>query len=159
MSVDSVIEKITNRAGSRDMYYIAPILCFDDISYNLLPDAARNAEVVNQLGVLVDLTLEWLIPSPHSRCAPLKQLSDKLYSERKQGEQPFYPNTEPQIVEIKKQRLHKMNDPKMYEILIKWGIISVLSPEKFHQIFWQEYEERKKHEPENPLLYWQSPES
>ena len=142
MDIGSLIQKIKNRAGSRDLYDVPIGLCSGYISLDALADEAENAGVVNQLGVVVDLTLEYLIAPSHPRYGSLQKFSESLYEKRDVGLRSFYPYQNPRVTEVKKRLMHRLNEPKMYEILMKWDMIAVLSPDKFKQVFTQELERK-----------------
>ncbi len=144
MGAEEIIGKLTDERDRRSILEVPPALDkLDASSYGSLTEQARTAGVVNQLGVIVDLTLKYLICESHPRYRQLEELSEKLYSMRLQGEMPFYKNEPPELVRVKKDRLSKLTEEAEFSILKKWGVISVLSPSKFKQVYGQEHDDRQ----------------
>lgn len=144
MGAEEIIGKLTDERDRRSLLEVPPALDeLDTASYDLLTEQARTAGVVNQLGVIVDLTLRYLMAESHPRYRQLGELSEKLYAIRLQGEMPFYKDEPPELVRVKKDRLSKLTEEAELSILRKWGVISVLSPPKFKQVYEQEHEDRQ----------------
>ncbi|HLF54503.1 MAG TPA: hypothetical protein VI612_02175 [Candidatus Nanoarchaeia archaeon] len=143
MDVGYIINKIMNEEDPRDLFEVPVALGLDDVPIDALPSAAQKAGVVNQLGALVDLTLECIIPLSHPRYAVLRALSATLYPDREPGVQPFYGQEHPDLVRVVERRMETLNDPRVYRILKKWGLTGVIDPIKSKQVYEQEYEDRQ----------------
>lgn len=143
MTVGYIIDKIMNEEDPRDLFEVPVALGLDDIPIDDLPNAAQRAGVVNQLGAMVDLTLECIIPLLHPRYAALRALSATLYPDRKPGVQPFYAGENPAVSRAVERRMETLNDVRAYKILKKWGLTGVLDPAKSKQVYEQEYEDRQ----------------
>lgn len=146
MDIGEVIAKIKDEQDKRSVLEVPPIICSEDWTdrkYQELADLAKKSNSVNQLGVMVDLTLQYVITPMHAKYASLKRLSESLFEMREQKTYPFYPAEDSRITQIKERRLEKMNEPEMVSILRKWNVVAVMSPEKFKQIYEQTHEDRQ----------------
>jgi hypothetical protein len=135
MDSQAVIHRISNEENPRDLYDVPVMLCIDDISFEALTEATKEAKLVNQLGALVDLTLQYLIDSSHPRYENLQHLRENLWQCREQNTSAFYSEKDPRIMAHNKKRTN--------EFLKPWNLICVLSPEKFKQVYTQAYEDRQ----------------
>ncbi len=141
MGVGEIIAKLMNSKDPRDLYEVPLDLC-SGVSVDELAEKALAQNLHSQLGVITDITLTYLIDEQCSVYSSLQRLTQLLHPQES-PEKPFYCDDHPKINEIIKSRLHKMNSPEMCTILKKWGIICVLSPEKFKEVFDRNYEGNK----------------
>ena len=135
MDVGSIIRKIENGNEPRELYDVPIAICSEGAELDVLARGAETYDIVNQLGALVDLTLENILPREHPRYKALQSLSDNLYDRRKEGTQAFYKTGHPDLVLEVEKSMERMNDPETNRILKKWGLVAVLSPDKFKQAY------------------------
>jgi len=143
MDVGEVIRKVRNENEPRDLYDVAVHLCLDEIPLQRLANAAREAGVVNQVGALVDIAITYLLPPDSKKYRLLERLSAQLHGIRKEAAQPFYKGEDSDLSEKVARHMARLNSHEMNELLKKWGLIIVLSPEKFKQVYIQENEDRQ----------------
>lgn len=143
MGVEKLIAKLTNSNNPRELYEIPVDLCMGSVDFHLLGGKAAETDLANQLGLLVDMTLKYLIDEQHTRYLELEQLSARLEL-LKGSERPFYKETAPALGNAIKQRMGDASEQGMPELLKKWKVISILSPSKFKAVYDQEYENRQR---------------
>lgn len=132
---DLIIGKMLDESDScRSVLEVPYELVFRDFQNDDLVERARRRGIVNQLGVIVDLTCAYIVNENNPKYAQLSELSRTLYGFRVDGEMSFY-DEDRVITQVKKSRLEKMTEPSELEILRKWGVIAVLSPSKFKEVY------------------------
>lgn len=143
MDVGSIIRKILNGKAPRELYDV-PVALASDVSLDALADAATDADVVNQLGVLVDITLQGVMPEDHPRYQAVQSLRSKLRLRmaREPEMQAFYKTGHPDVMLQVQRSTERLNTPEMNAILREWGVTTVLTPEKFKQVY-EQYEHRQ----------------
>jgi len=151
MDIGGIIKKLIDRSedSGRSVLYVPFDLLSAESDYSGLVEAVKREGIVNQLGLVVDIVLSQVIDESHPRYASLKGLRDDLYETRAHGESPFYRDEDPVLTEKKKSRLEfnverdSEGRSLEFELLKKWGIIGLLTPSKFKEVFDYEYEDRQ----------------
>src|SRR3989344_2802997 len=102
MDVNQIIKKI--KSEPRELYDVPAMLCLDDVLFSDLISEAKKSSIVNQLGVLVDITLSYVISTEHEKYCDLVRLKDALKCMKNQVSRPFYDESS-EITDAKKKMM------------------------------------------------------
>jgi hypothetical protein len=144
ISVDQIVRQIQDEHDPRSLYEVVVHLCIDNLSLPDLTKRATELGIVNQLGLMVDIALNYVLKSDDGKYSLLKNLKEQLYGLRSEGIVPFYQERNPAFYELIAKHMNRINSEDMNGLIKRWGLITTLDAEKFKQVYEQEYEDRKE---------------
>jgi hypothetical protein len=129
------VRKIADWNNPRDTYEVPVLLLKTELPIDGVIEEAVHEGVQNQLGALVDLTINVLLPAEHPRKEYLRALREQLWAKRQYTVKPFY-TQEPKAVT-------DFNTGRTSQFLKPWNLIGALTPEKFKEQFELGYEDKQ----------------
>ena len=135
MNTLTIIKKLKAN-DEREWFEIPAVICLNGIKLEDLANAAKEEDLVNQLGVMIDIALTYLIEQSDPKYAPLTRLRAQLFSEKKNDIRPFYCDED--------SRITKLNEKRTPQIVRNWNLICPLDTDTFIRVYTQEYEDRQR---------------
>jgi hypothetical protein len=82
MNISTLIRKLKTD-DEREWFEIPAGICLNGIKLEYLANAAKEEDLVNQFGVMVDIALRYLIEQSDPKYAPLTKLSTIILGKKK----------------------------------------------------------------------------